>query len=353
MRKIGILTACRTNNNGTDLQCLAMQQLFSRYGNAEIINYKCEKLERSHKLIFNFSIEQILRIPYRLYLNISHGNFRRCYFNYSEKIYDKANVREIGNKYDALVVGSDQIWNLNITGKDMSFFFPWDNISADKYAYAPSLGVTDVREWESKYNLSSYLKGFKGITVRESSGVSALEKIGVEAEEMLDPLLAVEPNFWLSMNKPYKGKPYMLIYQVATEKSEAKAAIEYAQKHGLEIIRLSSFPSRPVKGVKTKSFVSLKKWLKLVQNAEMVVTDSYHGLSICVAMHTNFRLLLMPEDYQNTRSLSLLNNIGMSDFIAARNDWSIIPDWKRAEEFLTTKRKEADLYIKSICGKGE
>ena len=49
--RIGILTASRSDNNGTDLQALAMLSIFRKTGNAvELINYKCEKLENSRKI---------------------------------------------------------------------------------------------------------------------------------------------------------------------------------------------------------------------------------------------------------------------------------------------------------------
>ena len=53
--RIGILTASRTDNNGTDLQALAMLNLFRRMGadNVELVDYECEKLESSKNLFFN------------------------------------------------------------------------------------------------------------------------------------------------------------------------------------------------------------------------------------------------------------------------------------------------------------
>lgn len=348
MKKIGILTACRTNNNGTDLQTLAMQNLFSEYFDTEIVNYKCEKLERSHKLLLRFSIVDVLRIPHRFFMNLSHGNFRRRLFRFSKRKYDKTTVREIDNIYDMVVVGSDQIWNMEITGYDLNFFLPWKNFFAMKWAYAPSLGVDDITNWENDYQISTYLRDFKKITVREADGVVALQKIGIESKEVLDPLLAVNPELWASFKKPYRGKPYILFYQVATSVKDASAAIEYARNKGWDVIYILP-PSRPIRGIKMRSFVSVERWLQYVQNAEMIVTDSYHGLSICVSAHKNFRLVLMSQKSRNIRSLNLLNNIGCEDFILDKINMETVPNWEDVETVLEAKRKEAHEYIRQIA----
>ena len=352
MKRIGILTACRTNNNGTDLQTLAMQNLFSKYFDTEIVNYKCEKLENSHKLMLNISLRDVFRIPYRIFMNLSHANFRHRLLNFSKQKYNNTTVHEIAKIYDSVVVGSDQIWNMEITGYDVNFFLPWENSLAKKYAYAPSLGVEDVTDWERDYHISSYLRDFKRISVREADGVTALQKIGITSKEVLDPLLAVNPKLWASFNKPYKRKPYILCYQVATSVSDASTAIQYARSKGWDVIYILP-PTRPIKGIKIRSFVSIDRWLQYVQNAEMIITDSYHGLSICVSTHKNFRLVLMSKKSRNIRSLNLLNNIGCENFILNKVDMETVPDWKHIDNILKTKREEAYEYIRQIAQEGE
>ncbi len=349
MKNIGILTACRTNNIGTDLQTLAMQQLFSHYYKTEIINYKCEKLEGSHRILPRLKLSDIYRIPYRIYKNWSHSNFRRHFIHFSTQIYDKYTIHKVKGKYDAVVVGSDQIWNLNITGGDINFFLPWNDSPEKKVSYAPSLGSDNISKWEEEYNISLYLKKFNKVTVREASGVIALRNIGIDSKEILDPLLAVDPELWKSFRMSIKDKPYLLLYQVGTSIEEVTLAIEYAHSKGWDVICIKP-PSMPVKGVTTRSFVSIEQWIGYIQNAEMVVTDSYHGLSMCVSTHTNFRLVLMPLYQNNLRSINLIKNIGCIDFILGQKDMMSVPNWDCVEHILTEKRIEAHKYIQSIIG---
>lgn len=348
MKKIGILTASRTNNIGTDLQAYAMQSIFSKYAEAEIIDYTCDQLEKSHSILPDLSIKKIYKAPYRIFKNIAHYMFRKKAFRYSPNSYSRTNFGTIGDRYDAIVVGSDQVWNLNITGFDTNFFLPNRTITADKYSYAASLGVLDITLWEKEYSLSSCLKQFKKVTVRESSGVVALEQIGVDAKEILDPILVADINLWERFKSRAIRKPYILIYQVNTPINMCADVIEYAKKNGLEIIRISE-PTRFNRNVKTKSYVTMEKWISLVQNAELIITDSYHGLSFSIANNKNFRLLPLPSTEANTRSLCLINKLNLSDFIYSRLDFTKEPNWSKVNTMLSYMRQDAVDYIMEIC----
>ena len=122
--KVGILTASRTNNNGTDLQAYAMQELLGEVcDDVELINYKCEKLENSRKIFFAKSLRGLFLIPQRYPRHKNHEAFRKQFFHYSNTVYDKTSIQSVD--YDMIIVGSDQIWNLSITGNDLSFFLPF------------------------------------------------------------------------------------------------------------------------------------------------------------------------------------------------------------------------------------
>ena len=85
--KIGILTASRTDNNGTDLQAYAMQTLFQRDGNdVELINYQCEKLENSRKVFYPHTLRGLLSIPYNLYKHYGYHGFISCGQKHQDEI---------------------------------------------------------------------------------------------------------------------------------------------------------------------------------------------------------------------------------------------------------------------------
>lgn len=349
MKKIGILTASRTNNFGTDLQAYAMQQIFSRYSDVEIINYVCDQFKSGKQILPGFTLKHLIRLPYNIYKNISHSLYRRKHFIYSKRKYTVKTLEDIGKCYDAIVVGSDQIWNLDITGGDINFFLPWRNVSVEKYSYAASLGKTDVSQWEKKYELSKYMGEFQCVSVREMSAIETLKAINIEAQVDLDPILMVDKEEWSDIPKAGSSRPYLLIYLVGSDIRNCNQAIKYAKENNMDVIRVSAL-AYPYSKVKTKSFVSLKKWMALVKNAKMIITDSYHGLSFAIVNNVNFRLLLMDDKEKNTRSVCLLNKMDLDMFLLDNSyDIELCPDWNKVEERIQVERTRSLRYIKEIC----
>ena len=344
--KIGILTASRTDNNGTNLQALAMLNLFRRLGgkNVELINYVCEKIdcESRHSL----TLHRIVFYPIILFNKIQHKSFRKKYFRKSHELYTDENINKI--QYDAVVVGSDQIWNLDLTGGDLSFYLPFQS-NIRKYSYAASFGIAKTEMWEKKYQIQKLLSDFNGVSVRELSGVEALNKIGIKGRCDLDPILMGDSNDWKSFTIPANKHNYILLYLVAYD----PMAIEYAQslgkQFGYEVIMLNP-GLKSWKNVKRYFFVSVQKWLNLMANASMVITNSYHGLSFAILFKRNFRLCLLPENSANNkRMIDLLRIMDLEDFILTKDFDSCKPiDWENAYNNLNPYIRNSENYIKKI-----
>ena len=351
MKKIAILTAARTNNNGTDLQAYAMHTVFSRYPcDVEVVNYACAKLENSHKLLIRRNLFGYLNIPHRFFLNISHNRFRKKAFGLKNpKSYPKDLCLD---DYSAVVVGSDQIWNLDITGGDLNFFLPQKLGSFKRYSYAASLGKTDVGEWETTYGISKLLADFERVSVRESSAVTALNAIGVEAQHDLDPILLLTKDELGRIAKNRKRKkPYVLTYMVGENNLANEFAKKYARDNGLELVEYVHSIAKPKKGVCRKAFVSLGQWLTLMKNAHTVVTNSYHGLSVALALGVNVRVFGLKNVQSQTRMLSLLEAVGLRRlFVEKCEDFSVSDpiDWAQVEATLDVLRKKSINYIEEI-----
>lgn len=342
--KIGILTASRTDNNGTDLQALAMQWIFEEIGtDAELINYKCDKLENSRKIFYPKSLRGLLQIPYRFFKHRGHEIFRDKYFHYSEE-YDSSNLAQ--NEYEVIVVGSDQIWNLVITGNDLSFFLPYDNKDQKKFSYAASIGRTDINEWEKNFQLSVFLKKFNVVSVREQSGVKALSQVGIEARNDLDPLLMVDSKKWLQIAESIKVERRFVFVYVVDRTTEAIAfAKEYAKKYNLEIIFYGN-PIRPIKGVRIARYSNIGQWITYVKDAELVVTNSYHCLSFVMNFHKKFALFWLKNSLQsNTRLENLLCAVGIEN---CQDGEVYSPNWTKVDELIAISRVDSLQYLRGM-----
>lgn len=344
--RIGILTASRTDNIGTDLQAYAMQCICSKLSSkVEIINYRCIKLENSRKFFYPHSLKGLLSIPYNIVKHFNHQKFRNKYFHYSDEIYSNNNLLKL--PYDAVIVGSDQIWNLSITGCDMGFFLPFHGVNFIKASYAASLGRTDLHNWEDKHHISAYLSDFKSVSVREKSGVNALAEIGITASWELDPLLMISGTKWKEISvKPKTSRKYIVIYVVDRTKDAVKYGIEYGQKNNMDIYFFGN-PIKPIKGVKVKRFVSIEEWLGYFANAELIITNSYHGLSMAIGFHKKIVCFKLQNYESNSRLETALLYLGYNSL----NDAVIYdPDWDNVELSISKMRLNSMIYLRNIVG---
>lgn len=125
-----IVTFHFANNYGAVLQAYALQAHLSQYGNVEFLSYEPEHLRKLYSLNpFSCGIHprEIVRraraIPYKRKQFKLFSNFRkndlRC-ANSDTSDIDLA--KNIINKAEAVIYGSDQIWNLGITNSDSIYF---------------------------------------------------------------------------------------------------------------------------------------------------------------------------------------------------------------------------------------
>lgn len=350
--KIGILTASHTNNNGTTIQAIAMQELFQsvvgKKDKVEIINYRCLALESSNKLLNRISIRELLYVPYRVFNSMFHCRFRKKYFIFSKDKYKKDNLT--GNTYDKIIVGSDQVWNLNITGNDFSYYL---NFSANvkRYSYSVSFGCDNLKEWDTKYNISKYLNELDVISVRETSYVDKLKEINVAARYDLDPVLMVDKSIFIRYMSARKPKrKYILLYFVKNDMPVIDWAKEYGKKNKLDIILISN-SIKKINGIKVKSIISVEDWMTYMYNAYLVITNSYHGLSFSIAMNKDFYYVDLYNSVQsNERMLDILEKLNLSHRIwnpeIDESDISI--DWKNSIEILKILQDNSQRYINYI-----
>src|SRR5690606_38187267 len=102
--------------------------------------------------------------------------------------------------FDAIIVGSDQVWRYKYVGKNFRYYF-LDFITkpTKKISYAASFGIDN---WEGPNDtvplISRLLADFQAISVREDSGVVICkETFGVDdTRHVLDPTFLPEIEFY-------------------------------------------------------------------------------------------------------------------------------------------------------------
>lgn len=223
----------------------------------------------------------------------------------SPKTFRNAKEVEVGD-YDAVVFGSDQIWNPKLTGADAPLYFG-QGISGKKIAYAASSGTDDVPE-----EMLPLLGEFSALGVRETGLADTLQRRGLPAHAVLDPVLLLTADEWRKIQAPLPkgvepGK-YILIYTF-DEQSVYDLARKIAREEGLPMVivrwcgaheRFSDMIQLPDCGP--------REFLTLIDKAAVVCTSSFHGTAFSLLFGKRF-YCCTPAGF-GSRTNSLLKQVG-------------------------------------------
>ena len=226
-------------------------------------------------------------------------------------------IKKFNKKYDLYLTGSDQVWNTQHNlGVDSVFFF--DGIDGEKRSYAASVGMESFQAGEEK-RIAEMLSDYSLISVRESFGVDALKKIGIEnSVQVLDPTLLLNAEEWIKIcgQKFHKTEKYLLIYSVELEKNEEvyQIALKIAAERGLKVYLVcptlkfkKSFP----KIDRLFSLATVELFISLFSQADFVVCSSFHGTAFSINFNRQF-ITIAPQRF-NTRVNSLLKLLNLEE----------------------------------------
>jgi len=334
-QKVGIITYHQAAYNaGAMLQAYALHKSIQDFG------YSCEVI--NHKIDYNsFSLDWFddLVREYGFIKGFAKYLNRRLKGMYSgetkEILYEKflknkiktspkyKTLDELSNvKYDAIVYGSDQIWNEKLVGGFRSEFFG-GVVSADipKIAYAASSGKGCISE-EVKEQAYPLLKDFKFISAREKQLTDFLiNDYNLKAVTTLDPTLLLSRESWRKVEaklpENLKGKKYILLYTF-----DDPSACEYARKlseeTGLSIVYYRwCGTSKKFDDMIQISDIGPDGFLTLVDNAEYVCTSSFHGTVFSIIFQKKFYSITgyeFPVRIQDLLSSLQINN-NMSEYM--------------------------------------
>ena len=373
-KKIGIVTFSRAHNYGSILQAYALQKYISKN-----YPYECEIIDFSNKnqkemySIFksNNSLKNIVKniiglVTFPL-MKREFNDFENFIDNnlvFSEKKYKSSTeMVELNNIYDIFISGSDQVWNIKCKDADDVYFL---NFVKDKkkIAYAPSFGAQDLSKCSSnpeKY--SNYLKDFNCLSIRENNGKKWIKNLtGIDVPVLIDPTMFYSKEDWYPlMSKPLIKKPYILYYSFHFTQEVNKAVKRISQKLGLPVIVLSAhawvYNLCSLYGFSLAKHSSPAEFLRLINDAEIVLSNSFHGTVFSAIYEKNFWFLYGSiQDSTDDRALTLVKQIGIEDRILKLEDidncdFSILPDYAEVKKKLAFLRKEAFDYLDDSINK--
>lgn len=330
--KIKTITCHKVYNVGASLQAYALVRYLSALGHeVEIIDYRPEYLSRHYRLnaVNNPRFDRpivkqlylIAKLPERLKARKSQrkknfDEFEKKYLPLTKKCYLSNEELKADPPFaDIYLAGSDQIWNtLFQNGRDPAFYLEFAPQGSVRASYAASFATEDVLE-EWKAPIKEWLKELDYISVRESSGVDILKKLGIyDAEQVLDPVFLLDKSIWEELALGYKIKePYLLIYDFDRNKEINRFARQIAQERNLKIYSIFNNSEADFCYIQAGPI----EFLQLIRGAQYIISNSFHATAFAIIFEKPFTVFERKEKI-NTRLqdiLFLLNLCEINDSI--------------------------------------
>lgn len=331
--KIGIITFHRAHNYGAVLQCYALSRVLRKMGHyVEVVDYYPNYLRDQYSLLPPIKNGVVLWIKHLIKLlpiwrvKIKRMRLFNTFISSLPLSAYQYNERADAIKgYDALVFGSDQIWNpllSNGVDKIFSGFFEHDGELFVSYAASTSPKVCSE---EYRLYFSKIIESFDKISVREKSLANYLNNIRLNvADTVLDPVLLLSKKEWNIMAIYPEEENYLLIYTVPQSSFVRKHAEFIAKTKGLQIIELTA-AAKNVRGKEYRQIVGPCQFLGFFLKASYIVTTSFHGTAFSVRFGKQFSNIQLGTPVDD-RALNLLESIGLKNHAVTKNSIFEVPE---------------------------
>lgn len=369
--RIGILTQPLRTNYGGLLQAFALQTVLTRLGHEAMILNRCYTNAPDSLVTRMLRIKNILigrDVVCKDENRISKAEekiskFIQNRYKLTDSIYTTEDLKKCveKEKLNAIVVGSDQVWRPRYSPNIFNYFLDFlDSKAVKRYSYAASFGV-DLWEYnqDETERCSRLAQLFDGITVRESSAVELCkENLGVKAEHVLDPTLLLSAQDYMDLIstdiEKSSGELFTYILDSGAEKDTIIEMIAKATNHKpfacMPKLKLTYKNAR--KNLEDCKIPAVEQWIQSFVDANMVVTDSFHGTVFSIIFNKPFWVVANPQR-GNTRMESLLAVFDLKDRMLteeniANKDLNAPIDWEKVNSIKKDWQKKSMEFLKNI-----
>lgn len=356
--KTGILTFHNPANYGAAFQAYALCKTLNEMPGqtAEIIDYENPRISAEaqlRKMAADRSVKglvkKVIAYPYMRRKQALFQAFLQRQGCVSQTEYNADSLPACARDYDTVVFGSDQVWNLDLTGQDWNYFGAFSG-DVRKIAYAASVGSCDLLSQLPQVKM--HLEQYVGLSCREKRDQMELqEKTGLPIEHVLDPTLLLKGEDWRELAKPMPvPQQYILLYLISPQEADFAYARDLAKHTGLPILYVN-YSYRRARGVQNLGAVSPENFLYLLDHAQYMVTNSFHGTVLSINLQTDFYCQLPSRKGRtNARAQEVLERFGLTDRCLF-DDSKIVPhpveNWEQAQKQLALERQASKQYLYS------
>lgn len=297
--KVGILTLHNAFNFGAYLQAYALQKTITGLGHdVEFISLSHPEgnlrrirtmlSKRPKKLAFNFSKYFAFRQAWRS-INVNTESYSRT-----------------RKRYDAIVIGSDEVWNIkNPTFAVMPEYFG-HGLNSDKIiTYAPSSSRTTHADVARNPRLVEGMGNIRHFSARDKNTYEIVEKVAKKPVTMV-----LDPTFLVGYEDEVEdigigGKGYVVVYTYYFDPLKIQQTIKFARSRGLKLVSPCFYNDWCDEVVPCTPF----GFLSLIRDAQYVVTDTFHGSIFSILYGKQFGAYASDK----IKVAALLSALGLSD----------------------------------------
>ncbi len=382
--KLAILTLHSQTNYGAILQTYALKEHLLLLGHDVVVldMWLSKNNEELNGSFLRRGVKNQIQIIIRSFLSL--GDFsdlkRKCkskkfiqdnlplsnshFYNWEEYKSD--------DKFDLIIVGSDQVWNTSCHNPQVYLLDRAPSIPA--ISYAASFGMRNIPTKLQNY-FKEKLSRFSGISVREKQAVHIVSELGYKPTRVVDPTILANRNIWKHFEKPATNEITSLVCYFGTmpKYSEIMNICKYARKNNLSIDLIIA----SVAQVKPKNIYEWKEhylnvfscikdinyhitatpddFVNYFSNATEIITSTFHGTMFATIFRKPLRIISQfhkerPDSFERISEFAedyIDGPVIQEDIKSALESFERGETISYKEEMIENARKFSDEWLKN------
>ena len=323
--KIGLYTFFR-GSYGAVLQAFSLEKTIKKIYPADdvlMVDFKTEFHRSLERIFRRWSSNPLYNVVWQMHILLRYRQLKKKrdafdefkeQFDYTACYSSEADILGNPPAVDVHLTGSDQVFNPHRKYRDV-YYLNFRKGKARKVAYAPSFGINQFSDDEKEY-IKSSLADFDALSCRESDGAQLMSSLlDKDIPQVLDPVFLLSDEEWRTVEiQPEFKRKYVFVYCL----KDTKRLLKYAKENypDMTVVLLSPNDLRFYSGCRHIYYPGPRDFIGLIDHADVVITDSFHGTAFSILFNKEFRTVITRPEV-SVRIVSLLSTLGLSSKIVS------------------------------------
>lgn len=328
--KIGIITVYDAVNYGSFLQAYCLQKTLNSMGDNDVTMIKDSSFLYEKWRLTSLISYVPDKIKFKSKLATGYLKGWKCF---------KSTRKKTG--YDLIIVGSDEMWEVNnITMLPRPSFFGVGIGAKKLVTYAVSSNTTTTEDVMKYPEFIEGLKKFDMVSVRDRSTYNAYSGFVKNISYCIDPTLLCDLNEIADFG--IHRENYILCYTYTFEPYMIEGAQNLAKKYNKKLIVVGQNFKWADEAIPANAF----EFLGLIKKADFVITDTFHGTVLSIGLNRPFVSYAYKEKVKRILEQFELQNRNGVGCGKLDNFYDEEIDYKKVNESILQERNVSLDYLK-------